>query len=288
MFYEKIAILTGVCALMTALFGASTHSWNSEAREAIHHTFTGDKSLDADVVNGSIEVVGDNGNTIRAEGERIIRALDQPAIDRAKREVTLDINEKDGVAQLCVNGPFRDNGRSSADHGFHIHFDSREYEVTYNLTIHVPHNTELRLHTVNGEIQSEQTNGKFDVNNVNGGIVMTDIAGAGRVKTVNGKTTVTFRENPKAETNFQSVNGFLDVTFQPGLAADLHFKTVNGAAYTDFDVTALASAGPLPQRRNGGLVYRSDHGGSVRVGAGGPALNFQTVNGDIRIRKQGN
>jgi hypothetical protein len=80
----------------------------------------------------------------------------------------------------------------------------------------------------------------------------------------------------------------VDVTFQPGLNADLHFMTLNGAAYTDFDVTALASTAPLPQRRDGGFVFRSRPGGNVRAGSGGPALDFRTVNGDIRIRKQAN
>jgi hypothetical protein len=173
MLYERIAVLTGICAAITAVFGASAGSWNSEAREGIHHTFSSDKSgaksLDVDDVDGSVQVVGDSGKTIRVEGEKIIRGVDQNAIERAKKEITLDVNEKDGVAQLYVNGPFRDHDRASQDHGFHIHFDGHEYEVTYNFTIHVPHDTELRLHTVNGEIRADATNGKFDVRNVNGG-----------------------------------------------------------------------------------------------------------------------
>lgn len=288
MFYERIAILTGVCAMVAAVFGATPRNWNSEARDAIQQKFSGDKSIDVDAVDGAIQVIGDNGNSIRVDGERIIRGVDQQAIDRAKREVTLDVNERGGVAQLYVNGPFRGNDRSGADHGFHLHYDSRDYEVTYNFTIHVPHDTELLLRTVNGEIRSEETSGKFDVKNVNGGIAMTGVAGAGQVKTVNGKVNVSFRGNPKAETDFESVNGSVDVAFQPGLAADLRFKTLNGAVYTDFDVTALASAGPLAERGTGKFVYRPNHSGSVRAGAGGPALNFKTVNGDIRIRKQGN
>ncbi len=51
--------------------------------------------------------MGDNANTIRVEGERITHAEDQQAVDRAKHDVKLDVNEKDGVAQLYVNGPFR-------------------------------------------------------------------------------------------------------------------------------------------------------------------------------------
>ncbi len=288
MFYEKIAILTGVCALVAVTFGASPRDWTNEVREPVQHIFTNDKSLDVDDVNGTVEVIGDNGNTIRVNGERITRALDQAAIAAAKRDVTLDINEKDGIAQLYVNGPFRGNDHSSQDHGFHIHYDSRDYEVTYNLTIRVPHNTELRLRTVNGELKSAQTNGKFDVQSVNGGIDLSEIGGYGRISTVNGKANVTFRENPTVATDFKSVNGTLDIAFQPNLAADLHFKKLNGAVYTDFDnVMPLPSSAPSREQRGNRFAFRSDRSGDVRVGAGGPMLSFETVNGDIRIRKQG-
>jgi hypothetical protein len=39
------------------------------------------------------------------------------------------------------------------------------------------------------------------------------------------------------------------------------------------------------QNRNGKFVYRPGRLSRVRIGAGGPELKFQTVNGDIRIRK---
>ena len=161
MYYEKIALAIGVCVL-AATVSAARRDWNTEAREPVHHVFNADNALDVDNINGLIEIIGDTGNTIRVEGEKIIRAVDQKEVDRAKREVTLDINEKDGVAQLYVNGPFRDNGHSSQDHGFHEHGD-REYEVTYNFTIHVPRSTGLQLRTVNGPVKTAQTDGKFDV-----------------------------------------------------------------------------------------------------------------------------
>lgn len=284
MYYEKIAIAIGVSVLAATISSAAHRDWTTEAREAVHHVFNSDKSLDVDNINGLIQVIGDSGTTIRVEGEKIIRAADQRELDRAKREVTLDINEKDGIAQLYVNGPFRDNGHSSQDHGFHEHGD-REYEVTYNFTIHVPRDTGLQLRSVNGAVQTEQTNGKFDVHGVNGGVTMTSLAGSGKVNTVNGPMVVSFRENPKAPSSFHTVNGRIDATFPPNLAADLSFKTVNGGTYTDFDVTALASPAGTAERKDGRFIYKSNRLSSVRVGSGGPELSFETVNGGIRIQK---
>ncbi len=283
MYYPKIALVAGALALASTIFSAS-RDWNTEAREPFHYSFSGDRTIDVDNVNGTIQVTGDGGNTIRVEGERVTHARDRDAVDRAGREVKLDVNERGGIAQLYVNGPFRGNNRTSDYHGFHSHSDANDYEVDYNFNIHVPRETELRLRSVNGEMKTDQTSGKFDLHSVNGAVGMTAIAGSGAVNVVNGRIRIAFRENPKAPSEFHSVNGAIEATFPPNLSADLRLSTVNGQAYTDFDASALANA-PLAQNGNGKFVYKSDRLTRVRIGSGGPELKFETVNGDIRIKK---
>jgi len=278
-------IAPGVFALLLCVpAGAAHRDYKVEDREAFHHTFASDHALDVDAVNGSITVVGDGGNTIRVDGEKVIHAADEEEVQRAKREVVLDVNEKNGIAQLYVNGPFRDNDHTSENHGFHDH-RNREYEVTYNFTIHVPRATELALRTVNGDVKTQDTAGKFTVKDVNGGIAMTDIAGSGVADTLNGNTVITFRENPKADCYFKSFNGKVDVGFQPGLSANASVKTFNGGSYTDFEATALASASEPGQMKNGKFVFKSNKFSNLRIGSGGPELKFETFNGNIQIRK---
>jgi hypothetical protein len=281
---KTIAIAFAMGALACLVTTAAHRDYKLEEREAFHHTFSNDATLDVDQVNGSITVIGDGGNTIRADGEKVIRAADQEEMQRAKREVVVDVNEKNGIAQLYVNGPFRDNDHSSESHGFHDH-RQREYEVTYNFTIHVPRGTELTLHTINGDETVQDTTGKFNVKGLNGKITMTNIAGSGTADTLNGSTTITFRENPKAECYFKSFNGKVDVGFQPGLSANVSVKTFNGAPYTDFDATALASMPEPGQLKNGKFVFKSDKFSNLRIGSGGPELKFETFNGNIQIRK---
>lgn len=215
------------------------------------------------------------------EGEKIVRADDKDELDRAKREVTLDINEKNGVVRLYVNGPFRGPGQSG-DHGFHDR--DGHYEVIYNLTVHVPRQTELRLRDVNGSVRAERTTGKFDVRDVNGSMTMTSMGGTGNARTVNGSLTLSFTESPGAPDDFSTVNGRIEATFPPSLRADLRLKTVNGSAYTDFDGTALATPATA-DKRDGMTIYRPKGSAHLRVGGGGPELSFSTVNGSIGIRK---
>ncbi len=270
-----------ISVFAAALCGAS---YRLEEREAFHHTFSNDATIDVDEVNGWISVVGDSGNTIRVDAEKVMRADDAAQMARAKREVVLDVNEKNGVAQLYVNGPFREKNHTSDDHGFHEH-DDRHYDVAYNFTIHVPQATVLRLRTINGKIETADTAGKFEIHTINGALKMSNVAGYGSAETLNGDTTITFRKNPEGDSLFKSFNGKVDVGLLPGLAARLQLKTFNGAAYTDFEATALASVAGRAEQRDGKFVYKRDRSSSLQVGSGGPELKFETFNGNIQIRK---
>ncbi|HVW07927.1 MAG TPA: hypothetical protein VHC90_05065 [Bryobacteraceae bacterium] len=274
----------GLLCMAVALM-AARRDYDLEDRSTVNHTFSGDKTFDVDLINGSIDVTGDGSNTIRVTGERIIRAASRDQIDRAKRDDVLDMNEKEGTAQIYENGPFRDgNNHTSDNHGFHERND-HEYEVTWNLTVHVPREMALHLRSVNGHIDAHDTSGAYDIRAVNGPINLTGIAGSGNISTVNGPNTITFRENPKSDSVFTSVNGKVDVAFQPNLSADFNLKTVNGGMFTDFESTMLASTGKAEQE-NGKFVYRRRGESDIRVGSGGPKIRIETVNGSIQIRKE--
>lgn len=72
------------------------------------------------------------------------------------------------------------------------------------------------------------------------------------------------------------------MTFQRNLSADLRYKTFNGGVYTDFQVSALPASVNTPERRNGKLVFRNQFQGA-RIGNGGPTLEFDGFNGNVRI-----
>ncbi len=72
MFYEKLAVAISAFALAAGVVNAAHRNWTSEAHEPVHHIFTNasDRTLDVDDVNGTVEVTGDSGNTIRVDGEK--------------------------------------------------------------------------------------------------------------------------------------------------------------------------------------------------------------------------
>lgn len=251
--------------------------------EKIQKTFavpaTGQKSLEIDNVWGSIEVVADTTDNVNLAVERMTRAESKEKLEKAKKEVTLDISQQEGALKLYVNGPFRcqcDDCRHS--------WDDDGYRVKMDFTVHVPRDIDIKVKTVNqGRVVVRDTKGNFVVRNVNGDIEMDDVAGSGTARTVNGPVVVSFRQNPKENSEFKTINGNVELKFAPDLSADFRLKTFNGGIYSDFPVTAMPVHAMQEERRGSKVIYRSDRYAEVRVKSGGPQIQVENLNGDIRI-----
>jgi hypothetical protein len=164
--------------------------------------------------------------------------------------------------------------------------DDDRTRVRVDFEVRVPKGATLDVCAVNGgTLRVEGTEGRYTLRNVNGDLEMVRVRGAGRASTVNGDLEASFAAAPDAPAEFKTVNGRVNVTLPASLSADLRLKTMNGGLYTDFDTTPLPVT-PTSERRNGRFVYRADRYASVRVGKGGPALTFETLNGDVQVRKQ--
>jgi hypothetical protein len=240
---------------------------------------TAHKSLEIDNVFGSIEVVGGASDQIELVVEKTLRAESKDALELARKEVTLDITQNEGSLKLYVNGPFRcscDDCRKSRD--------DEGYIVKMDFQLHVPRDIDTKVKTVNeGRVVVRDVTGNFIARNVNGDIEMDRVAGSGIARTVNGPVKVSFRENPRDASSFQSVNGNIELLFVPGLSADFRFKTFNGGIYSDFPVTALPARAMQEDHRDGKTIFRADRFVAARVSSGGPEIQVENLNGDIRI-----
>jgi len=258
------------------------HDFRSTEQETIQKTFTmpaGQKSLEIDNIWGSIEVVADATDKIEMTVLRTNRAESKDQLERAKKEVTLDISQDAGALKVYINGPFRcqcDDCRHSRD--------DDGYVVKMDFKVRVPRDTDVHLKTVNqGRVTVRGTNGSFSVRNVNGDIAMDGISGSGTARTVNGPVKVSFRENPHDNSEFKTVNGSVELRFAHDLSADFRFKTLNGGIYSDFPVTAQPVHPMQAEHRGAKVIYRADRYTEARVNAGGPQIQVENLNGDIRI-----
>lgn len=166
-------------------------------------------------------------------------------------------------------------------------WDGDRPRVRVDFEVKVPRTVTLDVCTINaGNLRVEGTSGDYTLRNVNGDVTMTNVRGQGLVRTVNGDITATFAAAPGGAAGFKTVNGRIDTTMPANLSADLRLRSLHGELLTNFDTTPTPGRTASSERRNGRYVYRSDRFASVRIGAGGPELTFETLNGDVRVRKQ--
>jgi ribosomal protein S28E/S33 len=241
-----------------------------------------------DNVFGPITVEGYAGKDIVLEARKIIYARDESRAQRAEEEVRLDISENANTVEIYVDGPFRDDEERRSGN-IRIRRDPG-YKVHYGFRVKVPYRTDLVLSTVlDGDVEVQDVEGRFDVRNVNGKVRLSDIAGSGDARTVNGGVTVVFKRHPDGACLFKTINGDVEVDFPGQPSADFRVKTMHGEVYSDFDVTYLPKAPPVREERaekGGKYVYRSEGYFGVRSGKGGPEIKLDTLTGDILIAKR--
>ena len=240
---------------------------------------SGPRVLQVSNVRGDIRIVAEDRADVAVTATRIV-----------ERQVTGDAGSvpdfRQGSAGLLVCGDSSHCG-CRTDWPEDRWDDRRERSrVRVDLELRVPRLITLDVCGINGgQVRVAGTDGPFTVRNVNGSVRLIDVKGSGTATTVNGSVQATFAAAPAQATRFKTVNGTLDITMPPSLSADLRLTTMHGGLYTDFETTALASRLATQERKDGRALYRTDRFTSVRVGRGGPELTFETLNGDIRVRK---
>ena len=276
-----LLLVVGVVAPMAAV--AVTQRWNiTEVQEPLRRTLkfssgAGDKTLAVDSIRGSIEVLGFDGDSVEMIARKTIHADSDASLHAATEEVKLDITEGADIVSIFVDEP----GRQPSD--FRI-WQDRGYAVDFDFELRVPRNTSLRLRTVVGDIDIKDVDGDFNVESTVGNLDLNRISGSGRIRTVSGMVTAVFARNPLKDSYFGSTNGDVDVTFPRNLSADIRFKTFNGGVYTDFPIGAVPVRTGSSEVITGRILTRNSFS-RARIGTGGPTLQFDGFNGNVRIRQ---
>jgi hypothetical protein len=234
---------------------------------------------------GSVRVTEHDRDRVEMHAVETIRGDLQADIERARAELQLRTESEPGRVAFRVRHADGDWGRNDAW--------GDDYVVAYEIEVRVPRGATVEAGTVNdGDVTADGISGDFRLSNVNGAVRVTNATGNGAIKTVNGDVNASFARVPAEASSFHTVNGDLDVTFPNALAADLEFKTMHGDVYTDFDVVSLARSPTVDRddNRNGNgsgmrTMMRMNRNSAFRVGSGGETYSFNTLNGDIYVRK---
>lgn len=282
-----VFLLTGIgilCALPEA------NAW--EYKEHLNKEFTLTGNTSAGIlfiynISGFIKVEGYPGNKILLEMDKTISSDNDKDLETGKREFRLVFEQKNDTVMAYIAEPY-----DSRPHRNWQYNDGRQ-EVDYNynvdFTVKVPYGMNLHISTVNdGIITVKNVSGTLHVNNVNEEISIKNAKGTTYAHTVNGDVTINYLTNPPEESSYYTINGNIRVSYQPDLSADLQFKSMNGEFYTDFaDIEKLpATVTKEKAKKEAGTVYRLNTVTFVRFGKGGKTFKFETLNGNVYIKKQ--
>jgi len=278
-----IPVLAGL-GLCFAQFSASAQEYKTH----ISKEFTYQKGM-VGIYNlfGSVKVEGYSGNKVLMEIDETISAEDQQTVELGKKEFKLEFEQKPDSIITYISEPW--DTRPHEHHRYRHDHDNIEYRVKLEFVVKVPYNVDLDASTVNeGDLYVKNVYGTLKINNVNGKIDIVNAKGTTRAHTVNGGVTVNYLAIPPDASSYYTINGELKVTYPSTLAADVSFKSMNGQFYTDFqNVEVMPSKVTRSENKNGsGTTYKLSSLSDIRFGAGGKQFKFETLNGNVYIKKQ--
>jgi hypothetical protein len=244
-------------------------------------------------LNGSLDVEGYSGDKVLIEVDERLTADDSESLEIGKKEFKLAFDTIADTIVVYIAEPFDTRPCRNCDRwerrGRYGDRDEIPYDFNLVFTVKVPFHMNLDISTVNkGDITVKGVSGALHVNNVNGKITIGDAKGATWAHTINGDLTVNYLDAPPDNSEFYTLNGKLSVTFPQSLSADLQFKSWNGSFFTDFPKWEVLPVKVTKnvKKRGGGTEYQLIIDKQIRIGEGGKLFKFETMNGNIYIKRQ--
>lgn len=238
-------------------------------------------------LHGDVSVKAYDGETVDLTINEVIEGTSSE-IKQAQTELEYVLERDRNFIVAYLTAPFIKVRKSEGHFGYNVNMKDRNYQFTHHITVRVPQNVLLEASTVNRGILS--VTGRFpaiNAGNVNGDIILKNIVSTTSVSTVNGDIEITFAKPPTTDSKYHTVNGRMDIYFPANLSADIYFSSLHSDLYSDFDkITRLSPEVQKENSSNGRTVsYRIDNSTPIRIGNGGPKLNFEVLNGDVYLRK---
>ncbi|MEP2667643.1 MAG: hypothetical protein ABJH04_01540 [Cyclobacteriaceae bacterium] len=252
-------------------------------------------------INGSINVVGYDGDKVVVEVNKEIMAKTSARLEKGKSDIQLGVIDLADTLILYVKGTCSDFGRRNqryhrnerAGKGWNYNWSDwgkdkdckEEYRYLMNFTVKVPYGIHLALSTINdGDITVEKVSGGLYADNINGSIKLTQISGATNVSSINGDIDLEYDRNPSLPCRYYALNGDINIHVKKGLGASVSFESFNGNFYTNVEAIESLPVALEKRPKKDGVEYKIN-GNRYKVGSGGVYLDIETFNGNAYLKE---
>lgn len=243
-------------------------------------------------IEGDIRVESYSGNTVEVEISKEIRARDEADVRQGMEVIQVQVDEGSDYARVIMTSPnqilVEKEDPLNCSWDWNRNGNRLNYKYSLDYKIKVPEGISVKVSTVNnGDVSVTNVGGELYAGNVNGSVYLEGVSDNVKAKTVNGKLNVSMNEMPKEFASFDTVNG--DITLELPEMNDgvYNFVTRWGKVYSDIEFDSKVA--PKVQKvanKGGGTKYKIANSNGYQIGKGGPVLDFETLNGNIRIRKK--
>lgn len=240
-------------------------------------------------VHGDVTVEGYDGDEIEIIVEKSIQARRQRDVERGRKEIQLVVEESGDRVFVYLDAPFIKVKMHGDGISYNMRRENEDYDFQFDITLRIPQQTAIYASTINdGRVTISNISApELAASNINGDVVLVNVAGNTKANTINGNITATYHQSPASDSEYKTINGTIEVFYPGDLSADIRFQSLHGDLYTDFENIRRLSHQVETDKinRRGNTAYRIGRFSPLRIGDGGPEFRFEVLNGDVYVRR---
>ncbi|WP_421891415.1 DUF4097 family beta strand repeat-containing protein [Marinoscillum sp.] len=240
-----------------------------------------------DNVFGGIEVTATNAPAVSYQVLKTINADHAKALEKGLTEVNMKIIQRNDSIIFYLTAPFICDQWSGCYQRGRWMDGPEDYDFNFDYQLQIPANANLKVQTVDqGKVTIKGITGTVSAGNVNGDVEISGAHAVARATTVNGDVEVTFQKRPNLDGRFSTINGTINLYCTSDLSASVTAKTMHGSLFSAFDFeTKKPELKKVVSKKGASTTYQLNETFGIEIGKNGPTLSFETLNGDIYLRK---
>lgn len=243
-----------------------------ELRERFEKNFPLERggSFTLDNTNGAVHIVAWDRNEVKIEAEKVAQARREEEAQKLLEATEIVVRQGSNSVEVKTRTP---RSKDYGDSFWSWVFGAGNGGVAVTYWISIPKGVDVKIETVNGQINVRELSGRIELETTNGGIEVDEAEGSVSASTTNGKIRVALAKVTPSETmNFETTNGGITAEFPSDFSANISARTTNGKVNCEF---------PLVMQ---GRFGRNELEG--KIGSDGGQVYLRTTNGSISILKR--